>query len=270
MATRLLIITFNAILLTFNVCYRLPIVYYYITGTLFIFKCGKCGTTLFAFNRTHPALFTDCRNISHFWLHFAFFAYFRKFPLHEFCQCFQPTFLTSFTLLNRGKSPFEKNRLSYFASKCPIEGYRLSYFAYGSHDMRSCYRSTASETVTPNRVTVTRHRGPISKWSENFQNEKNFKIFLKLYFCMFRVISIILRKIAFRTLLPNFQSGEIAFRTLLPNFQSREIAFRTLLTDPMTCDHVTVPLHQRPRLRIVLPLQDIAARLATVVPKFSK
>ena len=47
--------------------------------------------------------------------------------------------------------------------------------------MRSCYRSTASETVTPNRVTVTGHRGPISKWSENFQNEKNFKAFLKLY-----------------------------------------------------------------------------------------
>ena len=50
------------------------------------------------------------------------------------------------------------------------------------------------------------------------------------------------RKIAFRTFLPNCQSGKIAFRTLLPNFQSREIAFRTLLTDPMTCDHVTVPL----------------------------
>ena len=55
------------------------------------------------------------------------------------------------------KFPIEENRLSYFASKFPIEGNRLSY-----HDMRSCYRSTASETVTPNRVTVTGHRGPIS------------------------------------------------------------------------------------------------------------
>ena len=69
---------------------------------------------------------------------------------------------------------------------------------------------------------------------------------------------------------PNFQSRKIAFRTLLPNFQSRKIAFRTLLTDSMTCDHVTVPLHQRPWLRIVLPSQDIAVRLATVVRKFSK
>ena len=100
---------------------------------------------------------------------------------------------------------------------------------------------------------------------------------------MFHVIPIILsknfffsnfpnfqsRKIAFRTLLPNFQSREIAFRTLLPNFQSREIAFRTLVTDPMTCDNVTVPLHQRPWLRMVLPLQNIAGRLSTVVPKFS-
>ena len=59
------------------------------------------------------------------------------------------------------KFPIGGNRLSYFASKFPIEGNRLSYFAYGSHDMRSCYRSTASETVTPNRVTVTRHRSPI-------------------------------------------------------------------------------------------------------------
>ena len=124
MATGLLIITFNAILLTFNVCYRLPIVYYYITGTLFIFKCGKCGTTPFAFNRTHPALFTDCRNISHFWLHFAFFAYFRKFPLHEFCQCFQPTFLTSFTLLN-------------FRSLCPIFVHFVQ-FSFTLSNLGSC------------------------------------------------------------------------------------------------------------------------------------
>ena len=60
------------------------------------------------------------------------------------------------------KFPIGGNRLSYFASKFPIEGNRLSYFAYGSHDMRSCYRSTASETVAPNRVTVTEHRGPIT------------------------------------------------------------------------------------------------------------
>ena len=94
------------------------------------------------------------------------------------------------------KFPIEKNRLSYFASKFPIGGNRHTYFAskfpikgnhpsyfgYGSHDMRSCYRSTASETVAPNCVTVRTSRPDYQPWPQNFQNEKNFKVFLKTIF----------------------------------------------------------------------------------------
>ena len=48
----------------------------------------------------------------------------------------------------------------------------------GSHDMRSCYRSTASETVAPNRVTVTEHRGPITnRGPKIFKMKKISKFF---------------------------------------------------------------------------------------------
>ena len=93
-------------------------------GTLF--KCGKCGIALFAFNRTHPALFTDCRNISHFRLNFAYFRIFCIFLqvsawiLHKTWQCFQPMFLTPFTLSNfRSLGPISFT-LSNFRSLRPI------------------------------------------------------------------------------------------------------------------------------------------------------
>ena len=163
MATRLLIITFNAILLTFNVCYRLPIVYYYITGTLF--KCGKCGTTLFAFNRTHPALFTDCRNISHFWLsknyNSACFMWFQSFwAKNFFFQIFQISnrrkspFVLCFQISNRGKSPFVLFFQIFNRGKSPFvlclripwHAIMLPFHCIRDRDSESCYRHRTSRS----------------------------------------------------------------------------------------------------------------------------
>ena len=173
-----------------------------------------------------------------------------------FVLCFQISnrgkspFVLCFQIPNRGKSPF------VLCLRIPWHAIMLPFHCIRDRDYESCCRH--------------RHRGPISNRGPKIFKTKKISKFKKTIFLHVSCDFNHFEQNTFFSNFPNFQSKKIAFRTLLPNFQSREIAFRTLLTDPMTCDHVTVPLHQRPWLRIVLPSQDIAVRLATVVRKFSK
>ena len=117
-----------------------------------------------------------------------------------------------FQVSNRRKLP------SYFASEFPIGGNRLSYFAYGFHDMRSCYRFTASETVTTNRVAVTDIAVRLATVVRKFSKRKKFQSLKKTIFLHVSCDFNHFEQKTFFSNFTNFQSRKIPFRTLLPNF----------------------------------------------------